>query len=302
MQIGIRACREIHRVASVAGSGLQADRRMSASRGAAGMLIAMAVAMSAAGSAWATPFATQVLEYNAGVGAEPGYTGDSSVVLGSPERYTGELSPFPGDVTMFSSPFGTDEILSIGAGGWVTVAFDAPLVNDPSHPYGVDLIVFGNTFFNLDFGDPNFPIVGISPEPGVVEVSADGSDWRPLSCAADGLFPTQGYLDSGEFGFPAGSIPTDFLKPIDPSLTIVDFLGRTYSQALALYNGSGGGTPCDLAESGLASAAFVRVRVPESATWSTEVDAFVRVPEPATLALLAPAIVLLRRGRPRRGR
>ncbi len=263
------------------------------------LLLAISVAMMGALPARATPFAAQVLEYHAGIGAEPDYTGDSSVVLGSPERYTGELSPFPGDVTMFSSPFGTNEILSIGAGGWVTVAFDAPMVNDPSHPHGVDLIVFGNTFFNLDFGDPNFPIVGITPEPGIVEVSADGSDWRPLSCAADGLFPTQGYLDSGEFGFPAGSIPTDFLKPIDPTLTIGDFSGLTYSQALALYDGSGGGTPCDIAESGLMSASFVRVRVPEGANWSTEVDAFVRVPEPATLVLLAPAILLLPRGRSR---
>lgn len=302
MQIGISACLEIICVANVPGGGSQAARLKRASRGVVHGVIATMVAMSAAAPARATPFATQVLEYNAGVGAEPGYTGDSSVVLGSPERYTGEQTPFPGDVTMFSSPFGTDEILSIGAGGWVTVSFDAPLVNDSSHPYGVDLIVFGNTFFNLDFGDPNFPIVGITPEPGIVEVSADGSDWRPLSCAADGLFPTQGYLDSGEFGFPAGSIPTDFLKPIDPTLTIGDFVGLTYSQALALYDGSGGGTPCDIAESGLASAAFVRVRVPEGANWSTEVDAFVRVPEPATLALLAPVIVLLRRSRAQRGR
>lgn len=301
MSIGITSCRGISGGVVVVCRGPQAVRLNRGSQAVVRGIIATFVAMSAAGSARATPFATQVLEYNAGVGAEPDYTSDSSVVLGSPERHTGELSPFPGDVTMFSSPFGTDEILSIGAGGWITVGFDTPLVNDPSHPHGVDLIVFGNTFFNLDFGDPNFPIVGISSEPGIVEVSADGFDWRPLSCAADGLFPTQGYLDSGEFGFPAGTIPTDFLKPIDPTLTIGDFVGLTYTQALALYDGSGGGTPCDIAESGLASAAFVRVRVPEGATWSTEVDAFVRVPEPATLALFAPAMLLLRRGRARRG-
>lgn len=302
MRIGIGSRRVIKNIAVVARRGPQAAWLNGAPRGVVLGVIATIVSTMTAAPARATPFATQVLNYNAGVGAAPGYTGDSSVVLGSPERYTGELSPFPGDVTMFSSPFGTDEILSIGAGGWVTVAFDAPLVNDPSHLHGVDLIVFGNTFFNLDFGNPNFPIVGISPEPGIVEVSADGSDWRPLSCAADGLFPTQGYLDSGEFGFPAGSIPTNFLKPVNPSLTIGDFVGLTYSQALALYDGSGGGTPCDIAESGLTSAAFVRVRVPEGANWSTEVDAFVRVPEPATLALLAPAILMLRRGRTRRGR
>lgn len=300
MRTRVASCKEFSNGAVVARRESQTTRLSGVRRAIVRGIIATVVAISAAGSAHATPFATQALDYSPGVGAEPGYTGDSTVVLGSPERYTGELTAFPGDVTMFSSPFGTDEVLSVGAGGWITVGFDAPIVNDPSHPYGVDLIVFGNTFFNLDFGDPNFPITGISPEPGIVEVSTDGFDWRPLSCAADGLFPTQGYLDSGEFGFPAGSVPTDFLKPIDPTLTIGDFVGLTYSQALALYDGSGGGTPCDIAESGLASASFARVRVPEGATWSTEVDAFVRVPEPATLALLAPVMLLLRRGRSRR--
>lgn len=248
-------------------------------------------------AAHATPWADQVITYSPGTNPTPGYTSDPGVVLGSPERYTGELTPWPGDVTMYSSAFGEDEIISLGAGGSLTVRMSEPVVDDPSNPYGVDLIIFGNTFFNVDFGNPNFPITGISPEPADVEVSSDGLTWYTLSGTADGLFPTQGYLDSGEFGFPAGTLPTDFLKPVNPALTISDFVGLTYSQAMVLYDGSGGGTPFDIASTSLSSISYVRLSVPNGANWNAEIDAFANVPEPSagTLLMLASLVGLRRR-------
>ena len=54
-------------------------------------------------------------------GGSAGYD-NPAVTLGSPERMTGEVAGFPGVVSMFSGPFGTDEIFSIGTGGHLTVS------------------------------------------------------------------------------------------------------------------------------------------------------------------------------------
>lgn len=229
------------------------------------------------------PWADAVIHYNAGTNPQVGYTSDANVVVGSPERVTGEntpFPPFPGSVTMFSTPYGFDEIISIGAGGELIVRFNEPVIDRP----GTDMLIFGNAFFALD---SSFSLVdGIASEPGTVEVSIDGIDWRPSSGFADGLFPTQGFLDTDMFGSNIGTVPTDFLKPVNPALTINDFVGLTYTQAMALYDGSGGGANIDIAGSGLASFQYVRVSVPAGALHSTEIDAFAAIPEPATAGLM----------------
>lgn len=264
---------------------------------------AVFVAPSAAPGA---PWASQVVHYAAGSNPEPGYTADPGVALGSPERVTGEnhTFPFPSDVTMFNSPYGFDEIISVGAGGELVVRFDQPIVNNAANPYGVDLIVFGNTFFTTsDFVVGN--IAGDNREPAAVEVSADGVVWHAVTPEADALFPTQGYLDAELFGTdgtfqPSGTVPADFLKPVNPALTLNDFLGLTYAQALALYDGSGGGTPIDIGATGLASASYVRISVPEGSAHSAEIDAFAVVPEPAAGLMLAGVITVALVRRPTR--
>lgn len=58
---------------------------------------------------------------------------------------------------------------SIGAfGGYMTFAFDNPIVNDPHNPYGIDFIVYGNGY-------------GFNKEPGGVLVSEDGKTWYTLA-------------------------------------------------------------------------------------------------------------------------
>lgn len=243
------------------------------------------------------PWADQVISYAQGTNSAANYNLDPTVALGSPERITGEntpFGPFPGGVTMFNSPWGTDEIISIGAGGELLVQFDDAVEDDPTNPFGVDLIIFGNSFFIGADG-----ITGFAEEPGIVELSDDGIAWHAVNEFADSLFPTQGFLDAGVFGDPFGSVATDFLKPVNPSLTIDDFLEKTYAEALDLYDGSGGGTPIDIGQTGLSSISFVRISVPSGANFSTEIDAFANVPEPSTAGLLAVAAAFLRR---RRGR
>ncbi|MCH7848581.1 MAG: hypothetical protein IIB53_09495, partial [Planctomycetes bacterium] len=199
------------------------------------------------------PYADEWIAYDPGENAAKGYT-NPDVVLGSPERFTGELAGFPGVVSIFNSPFGTDEIVSIGEGGFLTLAFDEPITNDPAHRFGVDFIIFGNAFF-LDADWPNGrigdPAILAAEGPLRVSVSSDGVDFTSLGDVMEGLFPTQGYLDSGPYDVTRGNVPSDFTRPVDPALSLEDFAGLTFPQVLDLYQGSGGGIPIDIAASGL---------------------------------------------------
>lgn len=256
---------------------------------------------------WASPWAEVVDSYDSGLSPAAGFM-DPGTALGSPERFTGE-GVFPGAVTMFNSPFGTDEIVSIGEGGQLTVQFGSPVVDDPANLFGIDLIIFGNSGFidgNFPNGQMTTPAALFGADFATVEVSANGVDFFAVSGMPDALFPTQGYLDVTPFQSTAGSIPSDFLKPLNPSLTLSSFDGLTYAAALALYDGSGGGTPIDIAGSGLSSISYVRISVPDDGDPLTflnaEIDAFANVPEPSTLSLVLLGVVpMVRRSRRRGG-
>lgn len=248
-------------------------------------------------------YATQVIDYDPGSTPVAGYT-DSSTALGTPERMTGEGTPYLGAVTMFNAPWGTDEVVSIGEDGYITLTFDRPITNDPSHLYGQDFILFANAGF-IDTDYPNGLIGGVfGNDDALVEVSADGSDWRTVSHnLADGLFPMQAYRDVGPFDTSPGLVPTNFLKPMNPSLTYADFAGLDYADALAFYGLSGGGTPIDIAATGLTSVEYVRITVLDDGDSGTglnfELDAISVVPEPATAGMLVAGLILTcRRRRP----
>lgn len=238
------------------------------------------------------PWADRVVSYEAGGTAAPGYD-EPLTSLGSPERFTGELAGFPGVVSIFNSPFGTDEIVSIGEGGFLTLAFDEPITNDPAHRFGVDFIIFGNAFF-LDADWPNGrigdPAILAAEGPMRVSVSSDGVDFTSLGDVMEGLFPTQGYLDSGPYDVTRGNVPSDFTRPVDPALSLEDFAGLTFPQVLDLYQGSGGGIPIDIAASGLEAVRFIRIEVFDDGDpnndISVEIDAISTVPEPASILML----------------
>ncbi|MBI5866428.1 MAG: hypothetical protein HZB38_18310 [Planctomycetes bacterium] len=260
-----------------------------------------AVILGSVGALAADPWADRVVSYDPGQAQAAGY-GNPMVSLGSPERFTGE-SDYPSAVTMFSPPFGGDEIVQIDRGGALVVAFDEPIVDDPVHPYGVDLIVFGNG----GFMDDDFPNGRISSsgdmfgvDPMRVSVSADGVYFTSLGIFNEGFVPTQGYRDVGPFSGTPGIDPTDFTVPVDPSLTVADFAGLEYAQALALYGKSGGGTPIDLHSSGLESIQYVKIEPVNELPGdvSVEIDAFATVPEPnSCLGGLLLSLTALRRTR-----
>jgi hypothetical protein len=191
----------------------------------------------------AATYADEVVGYNPGVGAALNFT-NFTTVLGEPSR----INPFSDAVEPFNPPYGRDQILSIGAGGSVTVKFHTPVLNHPRNQFGLDFIIFGNSGFIItnDFDFTTFDWIGIPATDGSlfgqsfgetrVSVSRDGINFYQLNPTlaptVDKLFPPDG----------AG----DFQLPVDPSITQDDFAGATADQIALLYNGSGGGAGYDI--------------------------------------------------------
>src|SRR6266478_6470002 len=90
----------------------------------------------------ATPFADTVVSYDPGVGFAPRFTGPAAA-LGEPSQ----VNPFGETTDPFDPPYGTNQIVSIGAGGHLVVQFHTPIVNHPHNPYGLDFTIFGNAGF-----------------------------------------------------------------------------------------------------------------------------------------------------------
>lgn len=243
-----------------------------------------------------SPYATRVVEYVPGSGTA-GNT-NAQAALGSPTRYTGVQFGFPGTVNPFNPSFDPDETVTVGRGGSLVLEFDHRVENDAANPYGLDLLVFGNSFF----WDPiNFSTRAdaISSEGGTVEVSQDGVSWTLAPVEADGLFPTLGYADLTDPFNPApGNVLTDFTKPVDPNF---NWHGADFSQIMAGYNGSGGGAGIDIGALGLQWIQYVRISNAVGASGTPEIDAISDVsPVPAPGALvvaLAAAGCSLRRRR-----
>ena len=222
-------------------------------------------------------FADAVVSYDAGSGAASGYN-NVSTVLGPP---TATADPF-------APPFRNTQLLSIGVGGHLTVQFLSPIANDAGNPFGMDFLLFGNSGFVITNGNfsgggiTDGSVFGHNAGSTRVSVSADNVTYYQLNPAlapvADGLFPTDG---SGNYN-----------APVNPSLTRGDFAGQGLSGIRALYDGSAGGTAYDIGWAqdqfgnsvSLPAVSFVRVDV---LSGKSELDAFVAVPEPAAVSLVA---------------
>jgi hypothetical protein len=167
---------------------------------------------------------------------------NTTAALGQPSQVTHDPHPewggsFP--VTPFSSPYLPDQILALGPGGQLTLELDRPVFDHPANPFGLDLIVFGNSFFqyHADWTTTTGSLGGTNTGHTTVSVSRDGHAFYRLNAPAntrvDTWFPTDG----------AG----DFSKPVSPTLGAADFAGRDLEGIRELYAGSGGGTGFDLA-------------------------------------------------------
>ena len=181
--------------------------------------------------AFAAGFADTVVAYNPGTGFASGFTNASSA-LGAP---TSAANPF-------SPPYRTNQIVSLGVGGSLTLHMGSPVVHSGASPYNIDFHIFGNSFFVITNG--NYSGRGITDGSVYgngastrVEVSADGASWYTLNPAQaptiGDLFPTDG----------AG----DPQVPVNPVLTNADFAGLGLAGVRSLYAGSAGGAGFNLA-------------------------------------------------------
>jgi hypothetical protein len=244
-------------------------------------LVAVALSAALAGSSSVqAQFASSVVSYVTGTGFAANFT-NSNAALGAPAS--------SGSVTPFAPPFSNSQIMSIGTGGSLTLQFNTPIVNDPSNPYGIDFLVFGNSFFVISGGTgtntTTSGAVFTSSISTKLEVSSDNVNWYTLNPS---LAPTVGTF------FPTDG-PGNPLLPVNPLLASGDFAGKNLAGIRTLYNGSAGGAGFDLAwaqdEFGngvfLPSANYLRIDV---LSGRTQIDAVSAVPEPtATTLLLLPA-------------
>jgi hypothetical protein len=242
----------------------------------------------------ADPWADTIVSYSEGTNPVEGYT-DPAAALGKPTLVSDPTGMYPGVVTPFSSSFGLGETVSLGAGGSLVIQFDEPVTDDPRNPFGIDLLVFGNSFLNADFTAPVLIATGVDREGGQVAVSADGVHFFDLAGDADGLFSTNAYIDvEGPFTATPGAIESDFTRPVDPAF---DVAGKTLAQLIAGYAGSGGGAGFDIGLTGLSSISYVRITNPVGAAFTPEIDALADVtasiPEPATQQMFFLAAIIL---------
>jgi hypothetical protein len=169
------------------------------------------------------------------------------------------------------------EIVSIGRGGELVLAFDEPIVDDASHPFGVDLIVYGNAMCG-DIAYPGGVAGWVFAEGGSIDLSIDGLTWFTVpNATADGGLPTLGWTDVAPYSTAPGTQPTDPALPIDPQINAETIAGMSWPELLAMYGTSAGGTRIDLADAGMPAARFIRIRVASDAPSVPEVDAVVAV-------------------------
>lgn len=249
----------------------------------------LALASSFLTSATHAQFANAVLSYDRGTGFAANFT-NANAALGAPAAGAG--------VTPYAPPFSTSQLVSIGAGGSLTLQLSSPILNNAANPFGIDLIIFGNSFFITTNGSGANAITSgslfTSSVSTRVEVSADALTWFTLDTS---LAPTIGTL-----------FPTDGLgnpaRPVDPSLTSSDFAGLNLSGIRSLYGGSAGGAGFDLAWArdgegnsvALDIANYVRIDV---LSGRTQIDAISAVPEPASCALFVLGLVAIWLRRPK---
>lgn len=188
-------------------------------------------------------FADDVVGYDPGVGFVARYV-SPEVALGEPSR----VNPFTEATDPFNPPYGTNQIVSIGAGGSITVGFRTPVLNHPNNLHGLDFTIFGGAGFIItnEFDFSTFDWIGTPATDGSlfaqstgearVSVSQDGVNFfvlnPALAPAVDHFSPTDAF----------GS----FHVPILPGLTASDFAGATLTDIRTLYNGSAGGASYDI--------------------------------------------------------
>lgn len=227
------------------------------------VVIAIALALCGSGSAGElSDYASLIVSCQGPFGGHP--YGDPNAVLGPPTAYVRDIGiVFP--ISMVYGAWnvtseGIPAVLTLWPSSELVVGFDHKVGDDVNNPYGIDLIVFSNTFFQRQ-GSTGY--LTPTTDMGTVILANPASindEWVTVSVAQDpngpwftfpadratagDLFPTNPFAWDSTSGQWGGQM--DFLKPVDPNLSLGDFNGLSVPQAIALYDGSAGGTGFDL--------------------------------------------------------
>lgn len=268
--------------------------------------ISVMIILTAAASAVASPYAIEVVDYAPGAvpaGDFDWITGDlftnAATALGRPAVDTTDDDGLDAwTVVPVRGAWRAHEVVTVGAGGSLTLRFDRQVEDDTNNLYGIDLIVFGNTFQQLGGGrywtngNPTAETVqstSVNAEEGTVSVSQDGTNWYAFAPeTADAFAPTLGRVfDTNN---PAAALgpsnrwwgePADPTRPLDPSLGPADFQGWTVAELARRYRGSAGGAGFDLADLPLPATStngakwirYIRIANPTNSPTAPEIDA-----------------------------
>lgn len=211
--------------------------------------------------AMGSDFATEVVAFKEPFGSSP--YDDPNSVLGKPTTKIYDSWSFETySCSLVYSAWGTDPngnklITILGSGAEIVVKFDHKVADDPGNPYGIDFIVFGNTFFESDgwvASDTDMAKfllknpTSVNVDPVMVSVSQDGNKWCTYSNGpyANSVFPTNAYAWDRVNNCWGEQL--DWTRPVDPNREVGDFNGLFVADAIDLYGGSAGGTGFDLRE------------------------------------------------------
>lgn len=172
-----------------------------------------------------------------------GFEGPGGSVLRADRFVTSVVSATYGDCAGFGLPSmpgvvlgppagagsmsGGLDVVSLGFEGEIVLSFEPNAVVDGP---GADFLVFENAFWAA--GDPNKPAAELAE----VSVSEDGVTWKTFTCTPGAAPPYPGCAGWR----PVYTAPGNGISPVDPQ--------------------AAGGDPFDLAELGMTSARFVRIR------------------------------------------
>ncbi|HEY1786611.1 MAG TPA: hypothetical protein VGJ73_00580 [Verrucomicrobiae bacterium] len=227
-------------------------------------------------------FAVQIISSNNLDSSAP--YNDPTAVLGPPALNF--FDPFDGDVTdrvsIIDPPFnvtpsGSNTLAVIENGGQITVQMGRKIYADAHHPYGVDLIVYGNSFFDGISGasgtisdDTDLSAVTLTSSatfghPAVVSVSQDNTNWFTFTNVQT-VFPDEAYRwdDTNASWTGEEMNPT---KPLNPYIYTNKFAGQTVATALDQFTGASGGNGYSLQKLGLPWIQYIRIQ-PATGTYA----------------------------------
>lgn len=190
------------------------------------------------------------------------------------------------------TPSGTNGLVVIEPGGQITVNMGRKIYANANDPYGVDLIIYGNTFFDnfsgavglvSDTTDLSTVTLKNSASAGhqaIISVSQDGVNWFTYTNTPT-LFPDQSYRwDDTNMIWTADEMNAN--KPLNPYLYTNNFASQTVASVLDQFAGASGGTGYSLQMSGLPWIQYVRVQALTNASLHSVLDAIAAV-NPATV-------------------